>query len=261
MVRISDILSALMRGITTARVQSDIYSAQASQTYLTDPNLKSYPVPRTEIRQADINLKVSILETVQRNVDANQIALQTLVAALPSYVTALLALPVRPTANSPDSDARPLSTYLGAQAPAVTSAIITQLEAYLTANIASAWSELSANARKYGSSTWKTQTITVVSAVLTSHQITAYVQGADFARAVSGASVAWCERVTPQAQLAIDLAIAAFFDLDIAVKKDDLFSLPAHVMSELKLTFVIENYEWVTVRDAQGNLTTKLTRV
>jgi hypothetical protein len=261
MVRISDIIGALMRGITTARIQSDIHSAQASHAYLNDPNLKSYPVPRTEIRQADVNFKVSILDTVQRNVDANQLALQTLIGALPEYVAIILTIPVRPTATSPSSEAKPLATYLGAQTAAVTDAIIAQLEAYLTLNIAAAWLEMSGSPRKYGTTTWKTQTISVVSSVLTTYQITAYVQGTDFSRPVSTAAAAWCEEVTPEAQLAIDLAITAFFDLDIAIKKDDLFSLPAHVMSELRLTFVIENYEWVTVRDAQGNIINKLTKV
>lgn len=261
MVRLSDILGALMRGVTTARIQSDIYSAQASQAYLNDPSLKSYPVPRTEIRQAEIDLKVSILETVQRNLDANQIALQALIADLPAYVASILAIPIKPNATSPDSELKPLSTYLGAKTAAVTDAITTQLETYLTTNIATAWPELSSNPRKYGSTTFKTQTITVLTSVLTANQITVFLQSSDFSKAVSTAATAWIEKMAPRAQLAIDLTITAFFDLDIAVKKDDLFALPAHVMSELKFTFAIENYEWVSVKDAQGNLTSKLTHV
>jgi hypothetical protein len=261
MVRISDILGALMRGLTTARIQSDLYSGQASQAYLTDPNLKSYPVPRTEIRQAEVNLKVSVLETVQRNVEPNQIALQTLIADLPAYVTSILAIPVKPTSTSPDTDLKPLSTYFGNKLAAATESIRAQLETYLTTNIVAIWSELSLNPRKYGSGGWKTQTLTVVTSVVAANQITVYVQGVDFSKAVSTAAVAWCEKEMPLAQLAIDLAITAFFDLDIAVKKDDLFSLPAHVMSELKLTFAIENYEWISIKDAQGNVINKLTRV
>lgn len=261
MVRISDILGALMRGLTTARIQSDIYSAQASHAYLTDPNLKSYPVPRTEIRQAEVNLKVSVLDTVQRNVEPNQIALQTLIAALPAYVTSILSIPVKPTSSSPDSEAKPLSVYFGDKLPVATESIRAQLETFLTTNIATVWVDMSLNPRKYGSTNWKTQTLTVVTSVMAANQVTAYIQGVDFTKAVSSAAVAWCEKEVPQAQLAIDLAITAFFDLDIAVKKDDLFSLPAHVMSELKLTFAIENYEWVSVKDAQGNVINKLTRV
>src|SRR5262245_59250304 len=97
MVRISDIVGALMRGVTTARIQADVYSAQASQAYLNDEQLKAYPVPRTEIRQADINLKVSILDTVLKNIDNNQVALQSLVARLPGYVNTIMAIPAKPT--------------------------------------------------------------------------------------------------------------------------------------------------------------------
>lgn len=261
MVRISDILGALMRGLTTARIQSDIYSGQASQAYLTDPNLKSYPVPRTEIRQAEVDLKVSVLETVQRNVDPNQIALQTLIAALPAYVAAILGISVKPTATSPDSELKPLSQYFGTKLAAATESIRAQLETYLTTNIAAIWPDLSLNPRKFGSSTWKTQTISIVTSVVAANQVTVYLQGGDFPKAVSTAAVAWCQQEAPEAQREIDLAITAFFDLDIAVKKDDLFSLPPHVMSELKFTFAIENYEWVTVKDTQGNLINKLTHV
>src|SRR5262245_19197660 len=156
MVRVSDIVGALMRGVTTARIQSDMYSAQASQVYLTDEVLRSYPVPRAEIRQADVNLKVSILETVQKSVDAMAVALQTLLTDLPDYVGTILAIPVRPAPNAPAGSELPLSTVLGSAAASVSNQIKTTLENYLTPNITALWPELSTNPKKFGSTTWKT---------------------------------------------------------------------------------------------------------
>lgn len=259
MVRISDIVGAIMRGVTVARIQSDVYSAQASQAYLNDDQLKAYPVPRTEIRQADIDLKVSILDTVQKNVDTNQVALQSLIASLPDYVEAILSIPAKPTQGSPDTSLAPLKTYFGANAAAAAEAMRSQLETYLTSNIVTIWPELSTNPKKYGSVTWKTQTTTAMNAAMTQYQVTAYTTGVDFTKAVLAAATSWAEVQGPSGQLAVDLAVTSFFDLDIAVKKDQIFSLPSHVMSDIKITFVVENYEWTTVKDKLGNTISKLT--
>ncbi len=108
-------------------------------------------------------------------------------------MTALLAIPVKPTSTSPDTDLKPLSTYFGNKLAAATESLRAQLEAYLTANIAAAWPELSLNPRKYGSNTWKTQTVSLVSSVVAANQVTVYLQGGEFPKAVSTAAVAWCE--------------------------------------------------------------------
>jgi hypothetical protein len=259
MVRISDIVGAIMRGVTMARIQSDVYSAQASQAYLKDEQLKAYPVPRTEIRQADIDLKVSILDTVQKLVDINQVALQSLIASLQDYVNTILSFSVKPTQASPDATLQPLKNYFGANGTAAAASMQALLETYLTSNIATAWPDLSASPKKYGSITWKTQTTAALNAVMTQYQVTAYTAGVDFTKAVLAAATAWGEMQAPTAQLAIDLALTSFFDLDIATKKDQIFSLPSHVMSGIKITFVVENYEWTTVKDKAGNVVNRLT--
>jgi hypothetical protein len=259
MVRISDIVGALMRGVTTARIQSDVYSAQASQAYLNDEQLKAYPVPRTEIRQADVSLKVSVLDTVQKNVDLNQVALQSLIASLPGYVSTILSIKAKPSQGSPDSALAPLSTYFGANAANAAEVMRAQLESYLTPSIATIWADLSSNPSKFGTGAWKTETTNDLNALKTQFQVTAFTSGADFTKALTDAAKAWAVAEAAAAQLAIDLALTSFFDLDLAVKKDQIFSLPSHVMSEVKLTLVVENYEWTTVKDKLGNTVNKLT--
>ncbi|MEZ4294585.1 MAG: hypothetical protein R3B70_06390 [Polyangiaceae bacterium] len=259
MVRISDIIGALMRGITTARIQSDIHSAAAAQAYLNDEQLRQYPVPRTEIRQADVSLKVSILDTVQKNLDTNDVALQSLLASVPGYVSSILALQAKPTQGSPDTELKPLSTYFGENLDEAVNTVATQLENYLTANIVTVWPELSANPSKFGGGAWKTQTDNALAAAKTQYQVTAYTSGSEFSKAVAAVSKDWAESEAAAGQLAVDLAITSFFDLDLAVKKDQIFSLPSHVMSEVKLTLAVENYEWTSVKDKQGNVINKLT--
>jgi hypothetical protein len=261
MVRISDIVSSLLRGITMARIQSDVFSSQASLEYLKDTTLKSYPVPRAEIRQADINMKVSVLETVQKNVDTNTIALDVMTKGLPEYVNMLLAIQVKPTSGSPTTEYKPLKDYLGdaASTAAITEEIRAQFDAYITQNIATLYPALIGSPRKFGSTTWQTETVTVLQTVMTAHQITVYLAGTTFTKDASNASIAWSETTAPAVQFAIDVGMASFFDLDLAVKKDQILTLPEHVMSELRLTVVIENYEWTTIKDKQGNTINRLT--
>lgn len=259
MVRISDIVGALLRGITMARIQADIFSNQASLQYLQSESLKNYPVPRSEIRQADINMKMSILETVQRNVDVNTIAQDTLFEGLPAYVEKILDIQVKPASNAPDSTLQPLRNYFGDQLTAATADIIAQLEAWLSQNVATVYTELTGSPSKWGSMAWRDRTITVVQAVVTARQITVHVSGTTFTKAVQAQSTPWAESMAAAVTFAVDMATSAFFDLDIALKKDQILMLPEHVMSELRLSIVVENYEWTTVRDKQGNTINKLT--
>lgn len=259
MVRISDIVSALLRGVTMARIQSDVFSNQASLQYLQSESLKNYPVPRAEIRQADINMKMSVLETVQRSVDIHSIAQDALTDGLPEYVAKLLAIKVKPTVNAPDSQLQPLSSYLGANAAAITEEIRASLEAAIIQNIAAYYDELMAMPKKFGGTTWRDRSITTLQAVMTARQITVYLAGTAFTKAAQTESVAYADAMQPAVALAVDLATTAFFDLDLAVKKDQILMLPEQVMSELRLTVVIENYEWTTVKDKQGNTINRLT--
>lgn len=259
MVRISDIVGTLLRGITLARIQSDIFSSQASQQYLQTESLKSYPVPRAEIRQADVNMKLAVLETAPRDVDETAIAQQTLTESLPAYVDRLLLIPVKPGANAPDSQLQPLGTYLGTQAGVIKEQLREALESHLVQNIATVYERLMGSPQKFGGSDWRDRSIAVLQSVLASRQVSVYLSGSVFTKAVQNESVAWASGMRSDISLAIDTAKTAFFDLDLAVKKDQLLMLPEHVMSELRLSVVIENYEWTTFKDKQGNTINKLT--
>lgn len=259
MVKISDIVGALLRGITMARIQADIFSNQASLQYLQSDSLKNYPVPRAEIRQADINMKLTVLETAQRNVDVNTIALTAMISALPAYVQRIFDVQVKPTSTSPDSSFQPLRNHLGDQLHAATADMTSQLESWLSDNIATIYPALIDSPTRWGSPTFRDRTITVVQQVMTEQRITVYVSGNTFTRAVQTQATAWAESTATAVRSAVETASTAFFDLDLAVKKDQILMLPEHVMSEIRLSVVVENYEWTSVKDKQGNTINKLT--
>lgn len=258
MVRTSDIIGALLRGLTTARIQSDVFSSQASQEYLASEGLRNYPVPRAEIRQAEVTMRMAVLETVQRNVDSLGILELHLQGALPGYVQELVAIVVASSVNP--ALVQPLSQHLGAQQQAYVSAVVTALEAWIAANLALVNTELLTSPRTFGSKTWRNQTITAMQTAATSLAVPVTLSGANFTKAVQGVSTPFAERMQAEIQLELDLAAAAFFDLDLAVKKDQILTLPEHVISEIKLTVVMDNYEWASVTNAQGQVINRLTQ-
>jgi len=258
MVRVADIIGALLRGLTTARIQSDVFSSQASQQYLSDEVMRSYPVPRAEIRQADVNMRVAVQETVQRNVDELTLVEQRMLEELLGYVEALLAISV-PAASDPTL-VQPLSLHLGDQLEAYTQQVVDTLANYVSNNVEPVRVELLDNPKSFGSKTWRDESIDAL-------ETTAAVLGADvdlngpgFSKGVQDASGAFADRMQIDIQLELDLALAAFFDLDLAVRKDQIITLPEHVMSEIKLQVVIDNYEWASVTNAQGQVINRLTQ-
>lgn len=57
MAQLHTIIGAILRDIAQARVTSDIYSREISQYYEKDSLLRLFPVPRSEIREVDFDLK------------------------------------------------------------------------------------------------------------------------------------------------------------------------------------------------------------
>jgi hypothetical protein len=258
MVRVADIIGALLRGLTTARIQSDVFSAQASQEYLANEGLRNYPVPRAEIRQADVTMRMAVLETVQRNVDNLGILELHLADAMPGYVTELLAIVV---ASSVDPAlVQPLSQHLGAQQAAYVAAVVTTLETWVTNNLQLVDTELLTSPKTFGSKTWRTQSSTALQSAATALAVPVTLSGANFTKAVQVISTPFAERMQAEIQLELDLASSSFFDLDLALKKDQILTLPEHVISEIKLQVVMDNYEWASVTNAQGQVINRLTQ-
>jgi hypothetical protein len=258
MVRVADIIGALLRGLTTARIQSDVFSSQASQEYLANEGLRNYPVPRAEIRQADVTMRMAVFETVQRVVDHLGILELHLASSMPGYVAELLAIPV--ASSSGPVVVQSLSQQLGAQQEAYVTALVSALETWVANNLDLVDTELLTSPKTFGSKTWRNQTIAAMESTATALAVPVTLSGANFTKAVQAISTPFAERMQAEVQLELDLAASAFFDLDLAVKKDQILTLPEHVISEIKLQVVMDNYEWASVTNAQGQVINRLTQ-
>ena len=62
MPQLHNVIGAVLRDIAQARVTSDFYSREVSQYYEKDSLLRLFPVPRSEIREVEFELKFSITD-------------------------------------------------------------------------------------------------------------------------------------------------------------------------------------------------------
>lgn len=258
MVRVADIIGALLRGLTTARIQSDIFSAQASGQYLEDDTLRNYPVPRAEIRQADVSMRMAVQETVQRNLDELSVFEQLFSSALEEYLVQLMGLSV-PAASEP-ALVQSLADHLGDQQVAFVDELRASLVAYVEADLVLVKDGVLDNPKGFGSKEWRDQSIAAIEAAVITLAVDVDLGGVSLSKDVQDLSTPFIEGISPQIQLELALASAAFFDLDLAIKRDQIVTLPEHVMSEIKLQVVMENYEWASVTDGQGNTINRLSR-
>ncbi|WP_428267625.1 hypothetical protein [Haliangium sp.] len=282
-VSFSDIVATLLRSITIARIKSDIFSSKASVEYLHDANLQNYPVPRVEIREADVDMKFTVIETADKAIDADRVMHEVVVAAVPGYLEGVMAVAVKASQSSPS--ALPLGEHVRAavrtqlgyppppaelddvQEQALSQAVAAVRDHMATRLVPIMWENrylyserLVDRPQYFGVGSVKPWTREVAGEVLSSHGITVWLDDPDFLRALERVAIDWSVATHEAVLRAVALAEAEFFDLDLAVKRDQLEYVPEHVMSSVKLSFVVENYEWTTTQDKQGNLVRKLTR-
>ncbi|MBE7176795.1 MAG: hypothetical protein INR69_10340 [Mucilaginibacter polytrichastri] len=61
MARLSEVIGAMLSNIAEARANSDRMSARLAQVYQKDELLQYFPVPRIDIKELNIQLKVAVI--------------------------------------------------------------------------------------------------------------------------------------------------------------------------------------------------------
>lgn len=69
MAELNDVLGAILRDIAQARVTGDLFSRNASLDYQRDDLLRSFPVPRVEIKEASVQLRFAVSGVERRETD------------------------------------------------------------------------------------------------------------------------------------------------------------------------------------------------
>jgi hypothetical protein len=259
-VTISDLVSAFLKGITVARAKADRLSGGLGAQYLSDETLKSYPVPRMEIRQAEVSMKFAVLETADKTIDEQLVIEETIIAVAPALASALLSLPAKANANTKDEDRKSVAELLGDAAGALQEAVTTAIRDGV-AVVASKRDALMESATRYARRELTAQISTLLDEIVDSHEVPLWTADKNLARALGDCVTKWAEETRDAAQRAVEFALAEFFDLQIAVKRDQLVNLPEHMISELKMTFDVDNYVWTSTKLGSGEVVKKLTRL
>lgn len=250
MIKVSDIVGSLVRSVTLARIQADMISSQASLEYLKDPVLRAYPVPRAEIQKADIALKLAVIDVAQTASSAETVSLRSLTDAVPGFVDRVFALP-----NVAGGPTR-LGDGLGPNLFAAKVLVRDFLNGHIAQNLTE-WTQL-AETRPMDFA-FKVHDMTMQAVENARHQLAPGMVFDDrFSQLVLEEARAWGNNAASAQKLASDVAGTAGFELDLAVKREDVTTLPEHLISEIRLTVVVDNYEWTTATDAQGNIVNKL---
>ncbi|MBL4705822.1 MAG: hypothetical protein JKY54_14950 [Flavobacteriales bacterium] len=71
MAELHNVVGAILRDIAQARVTSDLYSREVSRYYEEDSLLRLFPIPRTEIKEVEIDLMFGIKE-VKKDMNREQ---------------------------------------------------------------------------------------------------------------------------------------------------------------------------------------------
>ena len=77
--QVADIMTGVMQQLNQATMQADQAVLDVALGYLTDPNLKAFPVPRFALTNVGLNLIISVAP--QTNTDAEKVALLLSVSA------------------------------------------------------------------------------------------------------------------------------------------------------------------------------------
>ena len=131
MAELNDVLGAILRDIAQARVTGDLFSRNASLDYQRDELLRSFPVPRVEIKEASIQLRFAVSAVEKHEADPRavmQAQLAPFAARLGRQVYGDLIQ------SDPRSDE--LEAIIARKGLALDSRLPTVIEATLTANFA-----------------------------------------------------------------------------------------------------------------------------
>lgn len=90
MAELRDVLGSILRDVSTSRVASDLFTRDVSAVYRDDPQLRGFPVPRIEIREATIDLKFAVLEIEEAETKGTTISGDSLKAHLTNLVGPVL---------------------------------------------------------------------------------------------------------------------------------------------------------------------------
>ncbi len=257
MPNLSDTLGALLKDIAASRVKADLFSRDASLEYFKDPVLRLFPVPRVEIRSADLELTFAVSAARENEVDETQIARVVVEQSAAALRHSLMLVPAKPSRKAEQLES--LAAVLQDKRRDVEDEIESKLNTILQTNAATLVKQLTttpASAVKTIGTSAQRILRTAVKEKRATIAFTSQLQNEVNERVQS-----WAEAAGQAIREALARAKAEAFAVDLAVTKDELLNVNEKAIARVKVTVEIQNYEWVESEDEDGRSVSKLVAV
>jgi hypothetical protein len=254
MPNLSETLGSLLKDIANSRVKSDLFSRDASLEYFKDPVLRLFPVPRVEIRSADLELTFAVASARQEDVKTSDVARSVFSQNIASLRSRLLSVPAKAARSA--RKAETLDALLGGEQEKVQAEIDKRLDAFM-AEKADALSEQLIQDPEGFARTLGGAAARILREVMATTSVRP-VFTSDLQKEINDRALQWSRSTSGQLKQALTRARAEAFNLDLAVTKDDLANVPQTAVARVKVTVEIQNYEWIETEDEKGETVNKL---
>ena len=257
MPNLSETLGALLKDIAGSRVKADLFSRDASLEYFKDPVLRLFPVPRVEIRSADLELTFAVSAARENEVDEKQVARLVIEQSTAGLWLSLMSVSAKPSRNAPTTE--PLADVLQDKRREVEEEIESRFNLFLQTTAATLATQLT-TAPQSVVKTIGAQANRILRAA-TKEKRLAITFTSQLQNEVNERVLAWAEQTNNSIRQAVERAKAEAFAVDLAVTKDELVNINENAIARVKVTVDIQNYEWVETEDEEGHSISKLVAV
>jgi len=252
MAKLTDVLGALLRDVAESRIQADLFSRQASIEYLNDPVLKNFPVPRAEVRVADIDFRFAVATATRTPVPTDKIIRAAVQSRIPELNSALLKIPFKALRTQPVTSARPLGELFAASRPELEKAWTENFTETVQSRVENGLEGLKTVGKDLA-----TVALKGLREVSRSGNVAVFV-GTDAQKLFQERAQSWADRLQGELKEVTTDSEEEPLQLEALITREDLAEIPEHALSQIKLTVVIENYEWHESEDEKGVLRRKL---
>lgn len=252
MAKLSDVLGALLRDIAESRVQSDLFSRGAAAEYLKDPILRSFPVPRAEVRSAELDFRFAVAAATADPEGADRIVRSKIESRLPELNAAFLRVPFKSQRSQPVNAARPLSEWLSNQRSELEAVWSKAFGQAVEKRLKSGLEDSAGLADEL-----TTEALKAVQKMSRAGNIPLFI-GTDTKKNFQENARSWAERLRADVRDASSQGNQTPLALEALITREELAEIPEHALSQVRLTVAIENYEWHESEDETGEPRRKL---
>lgn len=261
MAELHNVVGAILRDIAQSRVTSDLYSREVSRYYEEDSLLRLFPIPRTEIKEVEVDLSFGIKE-VKKDVNREQDKLVYLSRIIDRYSDKLVKSifeSLKGTSRNKigKSDAWQqfiLEIDTVERRSDLRFSITNFFEGHRALLFEEAVQDANADDVRYDlhiEEATKGLLETVQVGLLSSEKVTDLIETENLKESYENALETGLFDVLDAMDKDLKFEIEAFL-IDVTVESEDLLQLPENVLSKIRITTEIKNYTWSQVEE-KGN--------